>query len=121
MGNQRNRTLVGAWLVVWGLLLLMVSNHVLIGWDNLWPCILIVTGDMIDKWHYSLDVIALLRALQTSAAAAGGRVSMRSFAVDVDETEKPVWPDCDKTLAPLASKPAGTSHTSSSSGLFEQN
>ena len=37
MGNQRNRTLVGAWLVVWGLVLLMVSNHVLIGWDNLWP------------------------------------------------------------------------------------
>jgi L-methionine (R)-S-oxide reductase len=44
MGNQRNRTLVGAWLVVWGLLLLMVSNHVLIGWDNLWPCVLIITG-----------------------------------------------------------------------------
>ena len=44
MGNQRNRTLIGAWLVVWGLLLLMVSNHVLIGWDNLWPCVLIVTG-----------------------------------------------------------------------------
>ena len=44
MGNQRNRTLVGAWLVVWGLLLLLVSNHVLIGWDNLWPCVLIVTG-----------------------------------------------------------------------------
>jgi GAF domain-containing protein len=36
--------LVGAWLVVWGLLLLLVSNHVLIGWDNLWPCVLIVTG-----------------------------------------------------------------------------
>lgn len=44
MGNQRNRTLIGAWLVVWGLVLLMVSNHVLIGWDNLWPCVLIITG-----------------------------------------------------------------------------
>ena len=44
MGNQRNRTLIGAWLVVWGMLLLMVSNHVLIGWDNLWPCVLIVSG-----------------------------------------------------------------------------
>ena len=44
MGNQRNRTLIGAWLVVWGLLLLLVSNHVLIGWDNLWPCVLIVSG-----------------------------------------------------------------------------
>ncbi len=44
MGNQRNRTLIGAWLVVWGLVLLLVSNHVLIGWDNLWPCVLIVSG-----------------------------------------------------------------------------
>jgi GAF domain-containing protein len=44
MGNRRNRMLVGAWLVVWGLLLLLVSNHVVLGWDNLWPCILIVSG-----------------------------------------------------------------------------
>jgi hypothetical protein len=36
--------------------------------------ILVVTGDMIDKWHHSLDVIALLQALQTSAAAARGQV-----------------------------------------------
>jgi hypothetical protein len=36
--------------------------------------VLVCTGDMIDKWHNSLDVIALLRALQTSAAAAGGHV-----------------------------------------------
>src|SRR5215471_4445551 len=36
--------------------------------------VLVITGDMIDKWHHSLDVIALLRALQTSAAAAGGQV-----------------------------------------------
>ena len=36
--------------------------------------VLVVTGDMIDKWHNSLDVIALLRALQTSAAAQGGQV-----------------------------------------------
>src|SRR5215471_17367286 len=36
--------------------------------------VLVVTGDMIDKWHHSLDVIALLRALQSSAAAAGGQV-----------------------------------------------
>ena len=36
--------------------------------------VLVVTGDMIDKWHHSLDVIALLRALQSSAADAGGQV-----------------------------------------------
>ena len=53
MGNQRNRTLIGTWLVVWGMLLLMVSNHVLIGWDNLWPCVLIVSG------------VVMLRVFQT--------------------------------------------------------
>ena len=36
--------------------------------------ILVVTGDMIDKWHHGLDVIALMRALIASAAAQGGRV-----------------------------------------------
>lgn len=36
--------------------------------------VLVVTGDMIDKWHDSLGVIALLRALQASAAAQGGQV-----------------------------------------------
>ncbi|MBC8030655.1 MAG: metallophosphoesterase [Pyrinomonadaceae bacterium] len=36
--------------------------------------VLVVTGDMVDKWHKSLDVIKLLRALQSSAAAQGGQV-----------------------------------------------
>ncbi len=36
--------LVGTWLVVWGILLLLVSNHVLLGWKHLWPCILVVSG-----------------------------------------------------------------------------
>lgn len=36
--------LVGTWLVVWGILLLLVSNHVLLGWRHLWPCILVVSG-----------------------------------------------------------------------------
>jgi hypothetical protein len=44
MGNPKSRMLVGTWLVVWGLLLLLVSNHVLLGWRHLWPCILVVTG-----------------------------------------------------------------------------
>jgi hypothetical protein len=37
---------------------------------------LIVTGDMIDKWDHSLDVIALMRALIASAASQGGRVAI---------------------------------------------
>ncbi len=36
--------------------------------------ILVVTGDLIDKWKHSLDVIACLRALIASAAAQGGQV-----------------------------------------------
>jgi hypothetical protein len=35
---------------------------------------LVVTGDMIDKWDHSLDVIAFMRALIASAASQGGRV-----------------------------------------------
>lgn len=35
---------------------------------------LVVTGDMIDKWKHSLSVIALMRALVTSAASQGSRV-----------------------------------------------
>lgn len=36
--------------------------------------VLVVTGDMIDKGDQSLEVIALMRALTTSAASQGGRV-----------------------------------------------
>ena len=53
MGSPRNRMLVGTWLVVWGLLLLLVSNHVLLGWKHLWPCILVVSG------------VVMLRVLQS--------------------------------------------------------
>ncbi len=42
--SRTNRMLVGSWLVVWGVLLLLVSNHVLLGWEHIWPCILIVSG-----------------------------------------------------------------------------
>lgn len=53
MSNPRNRILVGTWLVVWGLILLLVSNHVLLGWKHLWPCILVVSG------------VVMLRVLQS--------------------------------------------------------
>lgn len=36
--------------------------------------VLVITGDMIDKWHNSMKVIALLRALQKDAASKGGQV-----------------------------------------------
>lgn len=40
--------------------------------------VLVVSGDMIDKGTRSLDVIALLRALTTSANAQGGRVILNA-------------------------------------------
>ena len=42
--GQRNRVLIGSWLVVWGILLLLVSNRVLLGWEHIWPAIFIVSG-----------------------------------------------------------------------------
>ncbi len=36
--------------------------------------ILVCTGDMIDKWTQSVEVLQLMRALQSSAAQAGGQV-----------------------------------------------
>jgi hypothetical protein len=36
--------------------------------------VLVITGDLIDKWPHSLAVIALVRALQKDAAPQGGRV-----------------------------------------------
>jgi Calcineurin-like phosphoesterase len=36
--------------------------------------VLVVTGDLIDKWSDSLEVIALLQRLQTDAATQGGKV-----------------------------------------------
>ena len=32
------------------------------------------TGNLIDKWKHSLEVIAFVRSLQTAAAEAGGQV-----------------------------------------------
>ena len=36
--------------------------------------VLVITGDLIDKWTQSLKVLAFVQALRDSAAAAGGRV-----------------------------------------------
>lgn len=41
---------------------------------NAGPAVLVVTGDLIDKWNQGLKVLALLQALRDSASAAGGRV-----------------------------------------------
>jgi hypothetical protein len=56
--------------------------------------ILVVTGDMIDKWDQSLEVIALMRALVSSAASQGGRVVI---SIGNHEAEFLEDPKSDKT------------------------
>jgi hypothetical protein len=51
--------------------------------------ILVVTGDMIDKWSQSLDVIALMRALMSSAASQGGRVVISTGNHEAEFLEDP--------------------------------
>lgn len=56
--------------------------------------ILVVTGDMIDKWDESLNVIALMRALTSSAASQGGRVVISTGNHEAEFLENP---ESDKT------------------------
>jgi predicted MPP superfamily phosphohydrolase len=56
--------------------------------------VLVITGDLIDKWNKSLQVIALLRALQRDAASHGGRVII---LMGNHEAEFLAKPDGDKT------------------------
>ena len=51
--------------------------------------ILVVTGDMIDKWNQSLEVIALMRALISSAASQGGRVVISTGNHEAEFLEDP--------------------------------
>ena len=51
--------------------------------------ILVVTGDMIDKWNQSLKVIALMRALMSSAASQGGRVVISTGNHEAEFLEDP--------------------------------
>lgn len=51
--------------------------------------ILVVTGDMIDKWNQSLEVIALMRALMSSAASQGGRVVISTGNHEAEFLENP--------------------------------
>lgn len=51
--------------------------------------ILVVTGDMVDKWKQSVEVIALLRALVSSAASQGGRVVISAGNHEAEFLEDP--------------------------------
>jgi hypothetical protein len=56
--------------------------------------VLVVTGDMIDKWDHSLEVITFMRALVTSAASQSGSVVI---TVGNHEAEFLADPNGDKT------------------------
>ncbi|MEN9865387.1 MAG: hypothetical protein RL748_977 [Pseudomonadota bacterium] len=64
--------LAGA-LLAGGLIKSLPASPDQVKW-NAGKAVLVVTGDMIDKWNASLPVITLLRTLQSDAASQGGRV-----------------------------------------------
>ncbi len=51
--------------------------------------ILVVTGDMVDKWKQSVEVISLMRALVSSAASQGGRVVISAGNHEAEFLEDP--------------------------------
>lgn len=81
---------------------------------------LVVTGDMIDKWDHALDVIALMRALSTSAASQGGRVIISTGNHEAEFLGNPgssKTADFQKELKNAGIKPLDVSNGTDSQGI----
>lgn len=82
--------------------------------------ILVVTGDMIDKWSQSLDVIALMRALMASAASQGGRVVISTGNHEAEFLENPTsskTSEFQKELKAAGIKPKHVANGTDSEGI----
>lgn len=82
--------------------------------------ILVVTGDMIDKWDHSLDVIALMRALILSAASQGGRVVISTGNHEAEFLEDPTsdkTQEFQKELKAAGIKPKDVADGTDSEGI----
>jgi hypothetical protein len=82
--------------------------------------ILVVTGDMIDKWTESLKVIALMRALTTSAASQGGRVVISDGNHEAEFLSDPTGSktaEFQKELTAAGIKPADVAAGTDSQGI----
>lgn len=82
--------------------------------------ILVVTGDMIDKWTQSLQVIALMRALMSSAASQGGRVVISTGNHEAEFLEDPTGSkttEFQKELKAAGIKPKDVADGTDSEGI----
>lgn len=83
--------------------------------------VLVMTGDMVDKWTNSIAIIQLMQALQASASAAGGQVVI---TMGNHETEFMADPTGKKTsefageLTKAGLKPADVAACQGSIGTF---
>jgi hypothetical protein len=82
--------------------------------------ILVVTGDMIDKWKHSMKVIALMRSLTTSAAGQGGRVVVSDGNHEAEFLSDPTGDktsDFQKELKDADIKPSDVADGTDSQGI----
>jgi hypothetical protein len=82
---------IGTWLVVWGVLLLLVSNRVLLGWEHLWPCILVVSGVVMLRVLQSRLSFAVVFAA-TWAILLGIFLTAFAFGILEWERMRSLWP-----------------------------
>lgn len=95
----------------WGLIATVPSSPGAVSWSG-GHNVLVVVGDLIDKGPKPVEVIDVLRALQTSAATAGGRVVVTignheaEFLVDPSNAKATATDGIDVELGTLGIAPA---------------
>jgi hypothetical protein len=89
--------------------------------------VIVCTGDMIDKYDHGLSVIALLRALQARAAAAGGQVIITmgnheaDFLADSGGDKKGAEFETELESVGIAPRDVATGKDSASIGMWLRN
>jgi len=78
--------------------------------------VLVITGDMIDKGPRAIDVLRLLRALQVSALAKGGRVIVLAGNHEAEFLADPAAPKGKEFASQLAAKGIRSSDVASCKG-----
>lgn len=89
-----------ALLVRYGLLARAPTNPAAATWAG-GAAVLVVTGDVIDKWDGALPALALLQALATDAERAGGRVLVTAGNHEAEFLADPTTSKADDFIAEL--------------------
>jgi hypothetical protein len=89
--------------------------------------VLVCTGDMIDRYNHTLPVLALMRALQPQALAAGGRVICAlgnheaNFLASQGEDKKPADFAAELTAAGISPAEVALGHDAGGIGAWLRN